>query len=82
MPELITHTDFGNQEFGLLSTRRGLVGGVPPAAGLVSGNETVRKYLTKPLVSWGVDVWEKGPGYGEDAKNPAIQCGWEEVGGR
>ena len=56
-------------------------GGVPPAAGPARGNEAVRKYPTRPLVFWRVYVWEKGPGYGEDAKNPAIQCGWEEVEG-
>ena len=54
----------------------------PPAASLVRGNETVRKYPTRPLVSWGVDVWEKRPGSGKDSKNPTIQCGWEAVGGR
>ena len=48
----------------------------------VNYDETVRKNPTRPPVSWPVHVWEKGPGYGEDAKNLAIQCGWEEVGGR
>ena len=49
---------------------------------VINYDETVRKNPTRPPVSWPVHVWEKGPGYGEDAKNLAIQCGWEEVWGK